>query len=1063
MRSHSFPVFVLWLLCCALLAPSRAQVGGVDGSFNPGNIVNGPASGIVRAELLSATQCIIAGEFTSVGGVTRGNIARLNSDGSPDASFASGAGANGPIYAIVAGSGGTFYIAGDFTMYDGVARNRIARITSAGVLDPGFNPGSGCNGPVYALAYLSDSAIYAGGDFTTYNTSTRTRLVMFTSSGTVGAGTFGGGTNAAVRALRYDFVTSYLHVGGEFTTAGGLPRAYYATYSSSGNLSSTTVSFNGPVRTIEFTPQSGSSGKMFVGGDFTTVNAISRGRLAGFTTGSASVSFDPTFNFYLDGPCRRIILPSTARMYVGGDFASVNGQPHTRLAGFSFISFVGSNGSTLQYWDLAPGYGDTGPDDSILALAGTSDGKVVLGGSFVNVAGNLRPALVRLYGDSGSQPPVAPASPAATALSDTQIYVNWNTSLFATAYTLERSSDGVSGWTQIYSGSSTSYIDTTLTASTTAYYRARASNSNGPGGYSSVVSATTAAGPWTGAGSLTTALPAGSVNGSVAAILRQPDGKILIAGSFTNVLGSARKYIARLLPDLSLDSTFDPGVGPNSSISQIRPGPQGTIYIFGSFSTVDGATREDVARLLPNGSLDTSFDTKTTWTFSRGILSQPDGKVILYGSFDTFFGSPAENISRLNVDGSLDPTFQCTLDSDVQNAALQSDGKILIAGFFRTVNGVTHSYFARLQPDGSLDAGFNVPSASSLILSNLYALRDGRTLLTGSFTTVDTFSRKYLARLAVDGTVDATFDPGASVNASTPLVFPQPDGKIVIAGLFSNDGGATCWRLGRLNANGALDATFNSEAGPGQGSITCVLSLPDGSLLVGGSFSTFGASSRSNLVQLKGEPPVSAPTTPVNLAGSALSDYRMALTWADLANEYAWHLERSVSGTNQWQTVADLEWDTTTFTDFGLAAGVTYDYRLSASNGVGSSAFSTTATSRALTAYDQWKLDEGFSLTEPPTADSDGDGIGLLLEYALMLDPHTPDLQGTPTTQMVGGVLALSYLHMRSDVNYFVETSTDLHNWTTTGVNQGNGIFPIAWTTIDGQVQKFLRLQVAVP
>ena len=59
----------------------------------------------------------------------------------------------------------------------------------------------------------------------------------------------------------------------------------------------------------------------------------------------------------------------------------------------------------------------------------------------------------------------------------------------------------------------------------------------------------------------------------------------------------------------------------------------------------------------------------------------------------------------------------------------------------------------------------------------------------------------------------------------------------------------------------------------------------------------------------------------------------------------------------------------------GLAAGVTYDYRLSASNGVGSSAFSTAATARALTAYDQWKLDEGFSLTEPPTADSDGDGI----------------------------------------------------------------------------------------
>ena len=61
-------------------------------------------------------------------------------------------------------------IGGDFTAYNGVGRNHIARLKWDGSLDPSFDPGTGTNGPVYAILYNSqDQKAVIGGTFTTYN------------------------------------------------------------------------------------------------------------------------------------------------------------------------------------------------------------------------------------------------------------------------------------------------------------------------------------------------------------------------------------------------------------------------------------------------------------------------------------------------------------------------------------------------------------------------------------------------------------------------------------------------------------------------------------------------------------------------------------------------------------------------------------------------------------------------------------------------------------------------------------------------------------------------------
>ena len=94
------------------------------------------------------------------------------------------------------------------------------------------------------------------------------------------------------------------------------------------------------------------------------------------------------------------------------------------------------------------------------------------------------------------------------------------------------------------------------------------------------------------------------------------------------------------------------------------------------------------------------------------IAVQPDGKILIGGYFTTIGGVTRNRIARLNPDGSLDTAFDPNANNNVYSIAVQPDGKILIGGNFTTIGGVTRNRIARLNPDGSLDTAFN-PDANN--------------------------------------------------------------------------------------------------------------------------------------------------------------------------------------------------------------------------------------------------------------------------------------------------------------------------------------------------------------
>ena len=185
--------------------------------------------------------------------------------------------------------------------------------------------------------------------------------------------------------------------------------------------------------------------------------------------------------------------------------------------------------------------------------------------------------------------------------------------------------------------------------------------------------------------------------------------------------------------------------------------------------------------------------------------------------------------------------------------------------------------------------------------------------------------------------------------------------------------------------------------------------------------------------------------------------------WSDLPAEQGWKLERSPDGASGWQPLPMLPWDVTSFTDTGLAATTTYFYRLGSSNSTGNSGYTGAISRRTFSLFEQWKVNAGFSVTAPNDGDADLDGIPLIVEYGLGLDPSVPTSDGLPTFQRLGDYAAFSYRKFRGDVNYADEAFADLLTWSTVGVVQGSGSFPIAWKVIGPAPQMFLRLRVSQP
>ena len=294
--------------------------------------------------------------------------------------------------------------------------------------------------------------------------------------------------------------------------------------------------------------------------------------------------------------------------------------------------------------------------------------------------------------------------------------------------------------------------------------------------------------------------------------------------------------------DGTIDTSFS-NVRVDSIVHAIAVQDNGQILIGGQFSEImigsSLYTRNGIARLNANGTMDTSFNPNITDVVYTIVL-QPDRKILVGGTISSVGGVSHNNIARLNADGSLDLPFSASANNEVDDIALQADGKIILGGYFSQVNGQSRSYLARIFPNGALDPEFSAGVNSAV--DSILVLPNGKILIGGSFTQIGGQDQWKLGRLLPGETFDSSFI--GSANAVIHDLTLQPDGKILVGGEFSVLSGIGKSCLGRIYPDGYLDTHLTSGANQ---RINAIALQPDGKILVGGEFTELGGAAHEGI------------------------------------------------------------------------------------------------------------------------------------------------------------------------------------------------------------------------
>jgi uncharacterized delta-60 repeat protein len=826
----------------------------------------------------------------------------IETDGTLDTTFNVGTFTNGLVLASTYQSDGKLLIAGQFTRVHGAFRAGIARLNTDGTLDTSFDPGTGSDLGVGGVLVQPDGNILIWKFFHIFNGDNGlASLVRLKSDGSTDS-TFNVGHNlGGITGFNITEVFSVILqadgkivVAGQFsfviTPTGNVNRSRVARFNSDGTFDPTfdpgagAFSSLGEESTFVFNAARQSigpnAGKIIIQGSFDLFDnnpALGMARLntngsfdSTFNAGTASGGFQSVFG---------ILVQPDDRPVVFGVFDSFNGTMCSDIVRLNSDGSVDGGFSTEAFkW-----YGNTA---IIFGAALQADGKILVGGDFHSLGAVTTNNVVRLNTDgtqdatfsaTGGGPSADNVSTVAIRLSDGKIFFGGNFSTFGgevrnnvalanTDGTVDSTFAGLGGATDYNPNIWTMVVQPDGKILMTGYFN----SVNGMPHYN-----------------VLRVNPNGTVdlsfqvdtNGSTRGLLLQPDGKVVIAGNFGEVNGVPRSRIARVNADGTLDLTFNPGTGADRIVRALVQDSAGNIYAGGDFTMVNGISRRGIVKLTPTGAVDPAFNSAGGGVSSFvNAITPPDsaGHIVIGGSFSTYNGTSARRIVRIDTTtGAIDPTFQAGIGTGFGGTvyALQAapDGKYYAGGNFGTFNGVTRRLIARLNNDGTLDFGFADSGLEGITYS--LALQNGKVYAGGdNFFAV---RQSIMVRLTSSGALDSSFDTGKGFDVlpqysygqfivNTTAMAIQADGKLLVGGIFNQYNGTARSCLARLT--GPLPSpTPTPSATPTTtlGNISARLKVETGDDVLIGGFIVTGTQPKKVIVRAIG------PSVPV---AGALAD-----------------------------------------------------------------------------------------------------------------------------------------------------------------------------------------------
>ncbi len=344
--------------------------------------------------LLSDGSVIVGGRFTQVNGLNRSYLTKLRPDGSLDPSFS--VNVSGQIYVLRVQSDGKILIVGDFTSVNGFnlpsGFSKFVRLQPNGELDLSFAPGAQPSGSG-VIQLLPTGKILIITAFNDTEGAPRNRVTRLNSDGSIDESF----SNSASITSKYDSIYGMalqedgkILVIGNISSVGGVSRSGAARLLPDGLVDETFA----PPTTIS-APSSmalQADGKILLAGLVKNVNFTGvYGIIRLLPNGANDGSFNATGNGSIMG------IQTDGRIWVSG----TNGINNSSWNGFRRLLPDGTEDDTM----------DVRASSTVSNLTQTSNGSILVAGSFTDIGGVNRDRLARLPNDISASQSFTATSP----------------------------------------------------------------------------------------------------------------------------------------------------------------------------------------------------------------------------------------------------------------------------------------------------------------------------------------------------------------------------------------------------------------------------------------------------------------------------------------------------------------------------------------------------------------------------------------------------------------------------------------------------------------------------
>lgn len=550
-------------------------IGAFNATTGASEVLLPSVNGSVRAITATATDLFIGGSFTSVDGVPKTGLARINAvTGALNTVWtADVSGGDASVYALALGSAG-LVAGGSFTHVTNttvlIPRENLVRVTSATGVAQDWEPDP--NGAVRSIVSVGTvidvgtSGVVIGGDFTQVSDQhgplARNKLALIWDEGISVWDLQIVGTS--VNGFAFDETTGIGYAVGDFTAAGGQARSDAFAFSIETGLTpwSPGLSQQGTATDPKANAVAVWGDSVLMGGTFTMANTQTRNRAAAVAADGTLV---PNWNPDLPSGSVNVMTVNSDYVYIGGGFTLVSGGSVTR----EFIARYSTAG-VLDSWNPSA----DGPVEAIAHFAG----ETFVGGSFSNIGGQARPFVARLDGSgnaSGGWVPPAPASPVLALAVDQTLsrliiggaFLTVDSTAQGRVAALSLSTGALQPWNPNFNGT----VEAITIAGKATYYA---------GFFTTVFTGqiTNFVARFYGETVDTSFVP--NPNGPVVGIAVN-NGTVLLGGTFSTIGGSGRLFISAVDSAGALISTWVPTV--NAPVLALAILPTGTVVAGGAF------------------------------------------------------------------------------------------------------------------------------------------------------------------------------------------------------------------------------------------------------------------------------------------------------------------------------------------------------------------------------------------------------------------------------------------------------------------------------------------------